>query len=216
MSILNKCKNIFIDFDGVIVDSNKFKEIAIEKSILKSVGKNKKSLDAINYFNINAGISRFKKLSIFYEEKVVLEIMKIYAEECKNFFKIAYPTVGLKSFLEFITFKNKSIKIYILSGGEKNEIQIFLKNNKLISFFEDILGSEKTKSEHLQNRKATLNDIFIGDSKNDLKVSLQIGLKFILIEQYKSFKSFPTKELNNNNVYIKTKNFMTLINNSLL
>ena len=30
---LDNCKLIFIDFDGVIVDSNNFKEIAIEKSI---------------------------------------------------------------------------------------------------------------------------------------------------------------------------------------
>ena len=42
MTILHKCKNIFIDFDGVIVDSNKFKEKAIEKSIFKLSGNNKK------------------------------------------------------------------------------------------------------------------------------------------------------------------------------
>ena len=29
---LEKCQKIFIDFDGVIVDSNKFKELSIEKA----------------------------------------------------------------------------------------------------------------------------------------------------------------------------------------
>ena len=33
--ISKKFENLFIDFDGVIVDSNKFKENALEKSILK-------------------------------------------------------------------------------------------------------------------------------------------------------------------------------------
>ena len=36
---LENSKKIFIDFDGVIVDSNKFKELAIEKSIFKIIGK---------------------------------------------------------------------------------------------------------------------------------------------------------------------------------
>ena len=53
MQILNKCRNIFIDFDGVVVDSNKFKEKAIEESIFKIAGRNQKSIDAIDYFNKN-------------------------------------------------------------------------------------------------------------------------------------------------------------------
>ena len=36
------CKKIYIDFDGVIVDSNKFKELAIRKSIYLSMVKIKK------------------------------------------------------------------------------------------------------------------------------------------------------------------------------
>ena len=35
MHILNKWRNIFIDFEGVVFDSNKFKENAIEKSMSK-------------------------------------------------------------------------------------------------------------------------------------------------------------------------------------
>ena len=37
MKMINfvNCKNIFIDFDGVIVNSNEFKEKAIEESISK-------------------------------------------------------------------------------------------------------------------------------------------------------------------------------------
>ena len=53
---LCKCKKLFIDFDGVIVNSNRFKEIAIRRSINKVIGKNKKSLEAINYFNILRGM----------------------------------------------------------------------------------------------------------------------------------------------------------------
>ena len=107
-----KCEKIFIDFDGVIVDSNHFKEVAIERSIFKVLGKNKMSIDAINFFNKNAGIAREKKLSEFFEKDVVLSIMKSYSEECHHYFSNASPTVGLKKFLTFLKEKNKWIYIY--------------------------------------------------------------------------------------------------------
>ena len=206
-------RNIFIDFDGVIVDSNKFKEKAIEKSIFAITGRNQKSIDAINYFNINAGISRHKKLSKFFNLDDVSAIMKIYSKECIKFFTIKTPTTGLDEFLDYIKQNNSLIKIYILSGGEKSEIKLFLKKNYLFNFFEDILGSEQSKSDHLKNLRAKENDIFIGDSKNDLKVSLQNGIRFILFEKYKSLKSFPSQDQINGNVYKRTKNFQTLIKN---
>ena len=211
MTILHKCKNIFIDFDGVIVDSNKFKEKAIEKSIFKLSGNNKKREEAINYFNANAGISRKKKLSKFFDERDVLEIMKMYSEECDNFFSSAIPTDGLVSFLKYIQLRHKNIKIYILSGGEKNEINLFLKKNNLLQFFEDILSSEQSKLDHMKEIKVSINDIFIGDSKNDLKTSLQSGINFVLFEGYKSLESFPSETLIKKNNLIRTKNFRTLL-----
>ena len=216
MCLLNKCKNLFIDFDGVIVDSNKFKEIAIEKSISRVIVNSQKRNDAINYFNSNAGISRIKKLSKFFSKKDISQIMHSYSSECLNFFKLASPTVGLVSFLKYIKLRKKNINIYILSGGEKNEIMLFLKKNNLNNFFEDILSSEKSKLDHLKNKQATKNDIFIGDSKNDLEASLQSGICFILFEGYKSLKSFPSSEKINEDVYIRTENFQTLINSEIL
>ena len=211
MRILHECKNIFIDFDGVIVDSNKFKEGAIEKSIFKLFGNNKKSQEAVKYFNANAGISRKDKLSKYFDEKDVSVIMKIYSKECDNFFSRATPTEGLVSFLEYIKLQNKYIKIYILSGGEKNEINLFLKQNNLLQFFDDILSSEQSKIDHIKEKKVSENDIFIGDSKNDLRTSLQSRINFILFEGYKSLESFPSKNIIKKNNLISTENFITLL-----
>ena len=215
MCIFYKCKNIFIDFDGVIVNSNRFKEKAIKKAIFKLAGKNKKNEEAINHFNANAGVSRKEKLLMFFDEKDVSEIMKVYSKDCMNFFLTATPTEGLVDFLEFLKLRNKHIKIYILSGGEKNEINLFLKQNNLLQFFDDILASEQSKLDHMKNKKVSENDIFIGDSKNDLKTSLQIGINFILFEGYKSIESFPSKTLISSNNFIRTENFQSLLNTFL-
>ena len=208
---MDKIKNLFIDFDGVIVDSNKFKEYAIENSIHGLLGRNKKNKEAIDYFNLNAGISRKKKLSLFFNHEEVSKIMKIYAYECNNFFTNAKPTKGLRKFLQYIKIKNNNIKIYILSGGEKNEIEFFLIKNKLSDFFDDILSAEKSKTLHLQEKLVSENDLFIGDSKNDLNTSLEVGLRFILMEEFKSLASFPEKSLLKEKVFLKTKNFESLI-----
>ena len=142
--------------------------------------------------------------------------MKTYSEQCQKFFLEAPPTTCLDQFLLLIKEKHKSTKIYILSGGEKEEIYLFLKKNSLIQFFEDILASDKNKIEHLLEKHVSKNDIFIGDSQNDLKASKEAGLKFILFGQFKSLESFPSKKfINENNLY-KTENFETLIKESQL
>ena len=209
---LREVKKIFIDFDGVIVDSNKFKESAIKNSVYKLLGESKKNIEAVRYFNINAGISREKKLSLFFNSEEVSRIMKLYAKECNQFFSKATPTRGFKTFVEYIKNYHSYIKLFILSGGERDEIKLFLDKNKLLFFFEDILGSEKSKSIHLEEKLVSNNDIFIGDSKNDLNTSLKVGLKFILIEEYKSLASFPEESLIKEKVFLNTKNFESLIN----
>lgn len=209
---LREVKKIFIDFDGVIVDSNKFKESAIKNSVYKLLGESKKNIEAVRYFNINAGISREKKLSLFFNSEEVSRIMKLYAKECNQFFSKATPTRGFKTFVEYIKYNHSYIKLFILSGGERDEIKLFLDKNKLLLFFEDILGSEKSKSIHLEEKLVSNNDIFIGDSKNDLNTSLKVGLKFILIEDYKSLASFPEDSLIKEKVFLNTKNFESLIN----
>ena len=206
-----KCNKVFIDFDGVIVDSNKFKEFAIEKSIHKIIGRNNKSIEAINYFNINAGVSREIKLSLFFTKNIVNKILKLYSKECNNFFFKVNPTIGLNVFLEYLKKNHKKLKIYVLSGGDQKEIYSFLKRHYLLSYFDEILASNKSKINHLKEKQVCKNDIFIGDSKGDLNTSLEFGLKFILFEGYKSKESFPNRELIKQNVFLKTKNFVTLL-----
>ena len=90
------------------MDSNKFKEIAIEKSIFKVLGENQKNKNAVKFFNVNAGIARKKKLSTFFKADEVSRIMKTYSEQCQKFFLKASPTICLDRFLLLIKKKNTS------------------------------------------------------------------------------------------------------------
>tara|TARA_Y100000994_G_scaffold245007_1_gene245876 strand:+ start:1079 stop:1729 length:651 start_codon:yes stop_codon:yes gene_type:complete len=208
---LDRCKLIFLDFDGVIVDSNKFKELAIKKSLYDVIGRTKKTEEALNYFNKYAGVSRKVKLSKFFKNSDIYKILEQYEKACKSFFQKAEPTIGFKEFIKYIKINFKKIRIFILSGGEKQEIIDFLQQNNIFYYFEDILSSNKTKQDHLKDFKVSKNDIFIGDSLSDLKASTEIDISFILLENFKSKESFPSEELIKKHVLYRTNNFKTFL-----
>ena len=136
--------------------------------------------------------------------------MELYSRECEKFFQKALPTKGFKDFIVSIKNKKNNILLYILSGGEKQEIETFLLKNNLLEFFDDVLSSEKEKLDHLKEIKVSRDDIFIGDSQNDLHTAKNAGLNFILMEEFKSKESYPSEKLIKANVFLKTKNFVTL------
>ena len=208
---LEKSKFLFIDFDGVIVNSNKFKEQAIEESILNLFGENSNNRRAIDYFNEFAGIGRVKKLSIFFQKKDVSKILKIYNKNCANFLSQAVPTVGFEEFINFVKSEYPSIRINILSGGENDEIEYFLNKNKLRNLFDDVLASERSKFDHLYRKNVNINDVFIGDSKSDLYTALKVNIQFVLMEDFGSIKSFPERYNEKTLNFHRTKNFISLI-----
>jgi len=208
--INQKTKKIFIDFDGVLVDSNKFKEYSIEKSI--KVFEKKKDIQqkSILYFNENAGIGREKKLLEFFNKGKVEKIMSRYSDYCNDFLSNAKLTIGSEEFIYQISNIYPDIQFFILSGAEKNEISKFLKSKKIYSKFQDLLCSEKSKYEHLKSFELTKNDFFIGDSKNDLRISKSFPLTFILVTDFGSDCSIPHKDELDDNIII-TKNLSQLL-----
>ncbi|ABX09216.1 HAD family hydrolase [Prochlorococcus marinus] len=191
---VSNCAKLFVDFDGVLVDSNRFKEDAIHQSIKEVAGNTILAKEAIDYFNEYAGISRKVKLRKYFKMGDVDLIMQSYGKKCREFFVNSKSTSGSIDFLKRVKAIKPSIKVYILSGGEKEEIRSFILKNKMDSYFNELLCSEESKSYHLKRSKANRDDIFIGDSKSDLSVALSHPLKFIYVDGFVSDHSSPTKD----------------------
>ena len=151
--MLKRCNKIYIDFDGVVVDSNGFKEKAIKETINELFGINKNNQAAIRFFNENAGISRKIKLAKFFNEDKAEKINQFYSEKCFKYFSKVSPANGLIQFLNILKKNHKMIEVNILSGGEKTEIINFLERNQMTKFFDKILCSESSKLEHLKSIK---------------------------------------------------------------
>tara|TARA_A100001035_G_C27697801_1_gene460989 strand:- start:140 stop:790 length:651 start_codon:yes stop_codon:yes gene_type:complete len=185
------CQKIFFDFDGVIVDSNKFKEKAITESIKELNLKKDYIEDAISYFNTHAGVGRKRKLLKFFNINYTEKILEIYSKKCIKYFSQASPTLGLLNFIKALNKFHPSVKLYILSGGNLEEINCFLKSNNMENLFFKILFDNFSKSQHLINEEADKNDIFFGDSKGDLNTARKHSLCFILVKGFCSSKSKP-------------------------
>ena len=210
-TISKNTTKIFLDFDGVLVDSNKYKEISIEKSIKFYENDLEIIKKSVDFFNANAGIARKSKLKKFFGNKKVEDIMEKYSDYCKQFLLKASLTKGSKEFIIKISKIYPNIKLYILSGAEKDEILNFLKRQNILNKFTDLLCSEKSKFEHLKSFQLSENDIFIGDSINDLKVSKLFALKFILVSDFNSFCSAPKQaDLNDKIEIIKNLSYIDI------
>ena len=187
--ITENTKNIFFDFDGVLVDSNKSKEISIKKAIQNNCNDKKKIIDALTFFNKYAGISREKKLKKFFQPKVIKKIMDDYSLLCYEFYEVANPTKGSYEFIQNLSKLTQKINLFILSGGEKGEIKRFIKRNNMNHFFKGILSSEDNKINHIKKTKPSEDDIFFGDTFSDLNASRKSRINFVYVYGFKSKKS---------------------------
>lgn len=196
-------KKIFIDFDGVISDTNNLKEKNINEAYKYVFGKY--DIDFVKFFTKNNGIPRELKLNQYFNNPIVeKKILKRYFSLNKSLLD-AKLNSGL---LDYLKINNKS-DFFILSGGDKTEITDFLKKNNIFHFFNEVLTGPKTKSENLSKFNISSGDIFIGDSTHDYIVAKKYNLNFIFMTEF-SQESPPYSFIDES--VVLTKNFITLIN----
>jgi 2-hydroxy-3-keto-5-methylthiopentenyl-1-phosphate phosphatase len=83
--------------------------------------------------------------------------------------------------MKFLKSQKKYHNFYISTGTPQNKIVNILKEKKLFSFFKKIYGSPRSKVDHIKEiKKKNINIVFIGDSFEDFKASVETNIKFIL------------------------------------
>ena len=205
---IEEYQNIIFDLDGVVFDSNIVKHQNIEIVINKYCNP-KKAKEIIDYFTANNGIPREVKINNFFAKEVAEQILKEYNSLNATTLMSVPFTNGIKTFFDYLDhFDNEQ---YILSGGDKNEINILLKHKGILSRFALIMGGPKTKHENLQTHSLTGNTLYIGDSKIDYEVSVDFQFDFIFMYAYSKFLGWHSFFKDKNDVVI-IKDFTELAN----
>ena len=172
-------KNIFWDFDGVLIDSNNirtngFREIFHEhpRNLVDQL---------IEYHFKNGGLSRYDKIKYFYEKILKKSISKTQVVEYSNSYKsIMLNHLLNKKFLindslNFIK-NNNSKNMFLVSASDEKELTIICEYLDLKKYFIEIKGSRTTKKNNLKNLLCEYNlesvdSVLIGDSFNDYEAA---------------------------------------------
>jgi phosphoglycolate phosphatase-like HAD superfamily hydrolase len=184
----------FFDCDGVILDSNQLKTDVFHELALPYGKDAAKQL--VKYHLENGGISRFEKLTYFFNiilqkedgQDDVKEALKQFGLRTKQKLVESTTTPGFNKFVKSITGKSDC---YIVSGGLQSELHEVFKEKDLDKYFVKILGSPMSKEQIFNGLIRTGEfkqpSIYIGDSRYDHQVAHQFNLDFIFMSDYTEF-----------------------------
>lgn len=202
-------KNIILDFDGVVIDSNKIKENAITK-VAKKYLDSKDATDFVNYFISNNGLPRQIKIEKYFDLEESLLALFDYNEILKTELVFANFTNGFDSFIGHL--ESFNLVPSILSGGDELEIINFLMKKDYLSKFKRIMGGPKTKINNLRSLNLLEKCLFIGDSRIDYEVAEKFNLDFVFMYGYTQFSSWETF-FTENKIIRCIKDFSELLSN---
>jgi phosphoglycolate phosphatase-like HAD superfamily hydrolase len=200
---MSKYKHIYLDFDGVVCDTNELKKRNIFLATSRFVN-SKEALAFTDYFTKNNGLPREKKIfNYFHEHELGKKILDLYNILNKNLIE-AFLIEGLVDFLN----ENKRVPMSILSGGDRTEISEYLKEKSIIAFFDNIFCGPNTKEENLLSTQISRPALFIGDSAHDYEVAKKFKLDFIFLygssqETQWNHEKFPAASIYENFKHIK-------------
>lgn len=193
-------ENIIFDFDGVIVNSNLIKQKCIHNASKDFCTKEYHD-QFIEYFIKNNGIPREIKINKFFNDNESIKIINNYNNCLSKQSKKIKLTNGFKSYINLLSFYHK--KLFVLSGGDQEEVFKILQFKELDSLFLKIMGGPKTKEKNIEENPIIGKTLFIGDSLKDYEIANQYGYDFIFLSGYTQFKEW--KE------FFKDKNILMCI-----
>lgn len=186
----NKIKNIFIDFNGTILDDTDLcYEILCEmtdKANLKRVSMHEYK-EAFDFPVIN------------YYKKVGFDFDKVDYHDISSYFFSNYlkrwPT-ETKIFDNFVStiekLKNQGFKVYIITASEEKLLLDQLEHFKILNLFDGYVASKDIKANgKVENARMFMNEnkinpketIMFGDTVHDALVAKELGIKCILFSK---------------------------------
>ena len=169
----------FFDFDGVVVKSNSLKRSAIQRAARAFCDED--TLQRfVQYFNSRNGLPRRQKIDAWFNSDVTNLTIDSHNHILMSELHFVSPTPGVREFLDFCTVSCRpDAKKYIISRGEKDEIDSLLSGLELAHFSDGSLCIPPTKSKYLSSLQFDRPAVLFGDGEVDFEVARAFRLEFI-------------------------------------
>jgi HAD superfamily hydrolase (TIGR01549 family) len=187
MSFLKNAKNIFWDFDGVIMDSMPIRNRGFELVLKDYPDYEVEKL--MQFHSQNGGLSRYVKFRYFFEEvrsqNITDEEVKVWAARFSEIMltELTNPSLLIHDSINFIKKNSENYNMHIVSGSDQDELRKICAHVGITEYFISIHGSPTPKKQLVQNlmkKHGYYNDqtILIGDSINDYEAATYNSLSF--------------------------------------
>lgn len=194
-------KVVCLDFDGVFLDSNKFKTDCM-RAALTDFDKAKVE-PFLTYFRMNFGKSRQYHFQVFHTQflcdgsdfDTFYDIYSArYASLVSDGYAVLDLTPGCRDFLQ--TLQVAMIGCHIVTGGDPVQVQAVLDAKGISPLIASIRGAPGKKAHHIQDILAQSGSsakdaIMFGDGTADCKAAVETGLDFVFVSRF----SFVTQDL---------------------
>ncbi|MEL7021808.1 MAG: HAD hydrolase-like protein [Bacteroidota bacterium] len=181
-------KNIFFDFDGVIVDSVELKTAAFRQMYLP-YGEDI-AQQVVDDHLLHGGVSRYAKFPKWHKKYLGIDIDDAKLRELANTYSrlvlagvLTAPEVpGVRDFLDT---HHQHIRSWVITGTPDTEIQRIAQQKDLTRFFVALHGSPTNKKQWIdqildQYEIDPQQTLFIGDATTDWEAAQYGGLHFAL------------------------------------
>jgi phosphoglycolate phosphatase-like HAD superfamily hydrolase len=181
-------RQMIFDCDGVIVDSNAVKEANIRAAAL-SVCDPEEADRFVAYFVANNGVARERKIASFFADPAKRHsVLSTYNRLNAATIPFIDPQPETHRFLRRCA--EAGIPLYVLSGGDEEEVRKMLYNAGIAGLFRGIMGGPLSKIEHLDRLGLTGPTCYFGDSQYDYEVAARFGYDFVFLSRYSQFRGW--------------------------
>ncbi|MBU0527640.1 HAD-IA family hydrolase [Candidatus Micrarchaeota archaeon] len=192
-------KVLFLDFDGVVLESADIKTNAFRKMFEKECPD---SIDEIiRYYEENGGVSRYIKFEYVYRNFLDRELSTEKSKEMGiEFTEMTLREIEtapfVKGLLDFLNKYHGKIKFIIASGAPHEELNYLVDKRGLRQYFDGAFGAPKKKSQTIADELEKLDlgveeAIFIGDTLTDYTEAQKAKTHFIGMVGKEKKSQFP-------------------------
>lgn len=190
-----KLQGIFLDFDGVILDSFSIKTEAF-MDMFREFGEDVVR-KVIDHHTFHGGISRVEKIKYYYEafigQPLTTEQHKL---KCDHFSELVLDKVLQCDWIpgceDFVEKYYRCVPLFVISGIPTEELREIIVRRNMDHYFRRILGSPTRKPAHIVDLANEFDlDLrqcaFVGDALTDYNAAKETGTNFIGVSGLVSF-----------------------------